>query len=421
MANLHPDTGAKLSALPDSPVASPISNDCPNSVGNSATAAKGLKSEQVQALKAVPSAEKPPIPCKFLSATVTDPEGRKPGPDGSLYVVPPVAYSVKAFGGDGSNFTFSRGVGAASETVSAIGKFEGGCGKHPAWQLATGGDSKEQAGAQASLTVEVQRPERSLLPLNFPFTTSRMQAQACEGFATEYSIYAVAGDEVEFAFNTDAIKTPLKNTFTKVFSLETGRSKSEKKAELEGKFKLKQAWKEDKKTHRAYCETEISFSADPLFDWHVKGLAYGIYIPPKIRDYLRAGIFWSVEVNSVLTSNLVLWKWADTGNWQASEGGIKGELSLEGALSAELTLVDPEVCGVELVGKTSLKGMLGLRGEACGVRIEGKWEGLTASAKVSLFSGWVEIEKEWKCLDDIEPLSYDWPIESLFGPPPVVE
>ena len=99
-------------------------------------------------------------------------------------------------------------------------------------------------------------------------------------------------------------------------------------------------------------------------------------------------------------------------------GGLSGDIKAKGSLSVDLTLIDPEIIGVELSGETSLTGTLALTSKAKGVRLSAKWSGLTASVKVSLLDGWIEIDKDWTAFEDTEPLQHDWPIESLFGPAP---
>ena len=409
-----------VAKLPSGPAANPVADNCPKTAAAAAEEQSQAKRQQadLKALKAVPPKTKPPIPCKYVSSVVTDAQGRKPGPDGSLYVVPEVTHSVTVGKASSLGMAYARGISAASESINASGTFTGGCADHAAWLLATPASNTVEPGGAAILDAPAIRPEKLSLPYQFPFSTSRLQPMACEGREIEYTIYTVAGDSVEFEFDTDKIKLPFNNALARTFKLDSDNVERKKKAETTGKFKIKQAWKEDKASHRAYCQTQFDVALDPLFKLSDKYLLYGLPIPGKVKKYLEAGLYLGLSLGAKLHADLVMRSWADDRQWSAESGGLSGDIKAKGSLSVDLTLIDPEIIGVELSGETSLTGTLALTSKAKGVRLSAKWSGLTASVKVSLLDGWIEIDKDWTAFEDTEPLQHDWPIESLFGPAP---
>lgn len=397
-----------LTALPVGPVTSPLTN-CQEGGEPAIT--------DVSFLRRVPAKERPPIPCRLLTSAVMDAQGRRADALGVLYVVPPVAYKIKVGKADEFGAELSRSIGAETENIVGSATVEGGCSKHLSWQLCTTDGDARVSGASATLAGRAERPALALLPIAFPFSVSRMAALACEGGGMEYSIHTVAGDEVEFVFATDKIRMPFSNTFERSFKVEKNKYIDKTKKATQGKAKISQAWEEDKKSHRAFCKTKFSVLLDPLVSVSGKFLIYGVKIPPAFEGYLKAGLYIKLKLDSNISSNLELKTWADNRQTEFS-GSMIGKATITVELSAGLTLLDPEIVNVEVCGETGVTGSFGLDSEAHGLRLTGKWLGLTASVTVHLFDGAIEYEREWKAFDDIEPLEHTWPIEALFGPLP---
>lgn len=361
-------------------------------------------------LQAVPPRQAPPVPCRVTGAQVQDAEGRKPNSEGLLYVVSRAGATHK-LGVAGASA--ARSYAAQTEGISGTATIQGGCGRHLEWEIATASESATQKGGSLSRSIPVARPPAKRLPMHFPFGKARLSVCACEGGSREFTILSVAGDSVAVEFKFAEVMSPFKNAYKRAAD-GAGRAKSEKE-KVSGTFSVQQAWKEDGKSHRAYCETEIEVSAEPLLKAEGKFLLYGVRIPKPAEKWLKAGLFFTASLVVKLQSNLVLRLWADDRKWQHKSGSLAGSATATLKPSAELTLVDPEVCSVEIAGQTAFKGTAGLMSEARGVRLQGAWLGLAASVKVSLFDGWVEYSSDGKWFDDLEPLQHDIPMERLFG------
>jgi hypothetical protein len=397
--------GAQLrSALAQLP-ASPATSAC--------TACGPVGAAAMNQLVDLPPKEKPPVPCRIVSAQIADQQGRKPDAQGLLYVVSEASVGLK---GKLAGVSVARTFADQSEGMTGTATMQGGCGRHVEWEVATPGETYTQLGGSLARALPVARPPERSLPMHFPFGKNRITCGACEGGAREFTVLAVAGDEVEIEFESDEIEMPFTNVFKNLADTK-GHVEKVRDKKTAAKLAIKQGWEEDGKSHRAFCKTEFDVAADPLFECELKVLVYGIKLPGVVQRWLSAGAFFTAGMVCKLHSNLVLRMWADERAWEYESGTLAGTVTATVKPSVELNLVDPSVLSAEVSGETSFEGNAGLFSEAKGVRLEGKWLGLTATAKVSLLDGFFEYSAEGNWFDDLEPVHKDFPIESLFGRP----
>lgn len=363
-------------------------------------------------LASVPPKEKPPIPCKILTAQITDPQGRKPNAQGLLYVVPPAgSFSQKA--GIKYASVSASGGSAATENLTCVATIQGGCGKHLEWEIATSEETYIKVAGSLERAVPVPKPEEGTIPKNFPFSRSRIRCVACEGGAREFTVLAVSGDQVEFEFKVDEIAAPFNNVLRRVANFD-GKIDKKPKKETAAKLGIKQGWEEEKGTHRAYCTTEFDVSADPVFALEGKFLCYGVKLPKVGGFKIEAGLFVSPSLTVKLNSNLTIRKWAGESEWKYESGSLTGNATGTIKLSGEATFIDEEVAHAEIAGITEAEGSIGLHSDAKFVRVEGKWKPLTVMIELKAWDGWIEHSAKYQCFDEMKDHK-DLSIDSLFG------
>jgi hypothetical protein len=175
-------------------------------------------------------------------------------------------------------------------------------------------------------------------------------------------------------------------------------------------------WKEDKGSHRAFCEHALTGGLDPLIgvaaSFPVPGAA--LPVPPRIREYIRAGIYLNVSLGISLGANCAWSYWPDTdqSDWAGLTIELKGAGSFE--VAAELAAFSPDVIEGKVAGKATIdvKGA-GEKGAGNAPMLVGEaaFQPLTVTVVCKMAWGLIETERSWEITSQIKtepPLKYEF-------------
>lgn len=342
---------------------------------------------------------------------------------------------------------------ATGDTITLAAKHEGGCGRHPEWEIA-GFLTKTERGARTTFRAQswelaknlAANPIAAALPfLSYHRVTPhkyRISTDCCDGRAQSLEVWAYPSDKWTIELSIDEIQNlvlgedshpafkrktqeklddtskrwqqgavkslqQLSDRFKTVSRVLQDVTRTEVTLEfLKGKFTASGQWEESDSDYRAYYKWDLALGFNPVIGGSVK-VPFGpaSALPGFVTKYIgNAALFVLVKAEM----NFM----AHGGRRSPDECALSAELSggVELQLGVELFLLGKDVLSAEVAGVTAFTG----KGEAAAteppeVLYEIAWDGLKGLATVSALKGLIAYKREVIIAKPRKILEDKWP------------
>jgi hypothetical protein len=335
--------------------------------------------------------EKAPTPCELVSSSITCSHHGRKAANGILCVVPD-SY---------------LGIGDRIECAAVLA---GGCGQHVEWSISGMWTSTEH-GNNTSVLAKTLKPallEGWLGLEHITPQTYQIQAVACEGETPSVEVRAYPPDKWggKIDFNKEVCDR-IKHWLSHV-PIPDDAKKELESGWFMGSLEYQQQWKEDKESNRAFCESTVAGSFDPLFGAKLNVPIYPpSLIPPPL---LQVGVYLGLEGGFGLKIELFWEYWPDTdeSNYEKAEGSLLG--SITGKLYVKLFVVNDNVVNAEISGSTGLKAAASVILETSpAVEFSIQWTGLDAGVSIKAAWGWIEFDRTYPLMRESDIERYERP------------